>query len=218
MLNLSPGGCADHCPYSYQEAVDTLTAAGVTIVVSAGNSSGDVAGMTPANCPGVIAVAASDRVGERAWYSNYGAGVTLAAPGGVQFFSNDPEGVWSTLNDGAAAPAADAYRGYQGTSMAAPQVAGVVSLMLAVEPMLDAAAIAEILRTTARAFPAGGFCAGDAGRCGTGLLDVGKAVESVAERRAPPRVPPRNRQRPRRARSRTAVVAVVRSAAATPVF
>lgn len=184
VLNLSLGGSAERCPFSYQEAVDTLTAAGVVIVVSAGNGGTDSARTTPANCAGVVAVAASDRAGERAWYSNYGAGVTLAAPGGAQFYHNDPEGVWSTLNDGTAAPGADAYRGYQGTSMAAPQVAGAVSLMLAVEPTLDAAAIADILRRTARAFPVGGFCAGEAGRCGAGLLDVGKAVESVAERRA----------------------------------
>lgn len=184
VLNLSLGGDSDHCPYSYQEAVDTLTAAGVVVVVSAGNGSRDVSRTTPANCAGVIAVAASDRAGERAWYSNYGGGVTVAAPGGVQFFNNDPEGVWSTLNDGAVAPANDSYRSYQGTSMAAPQVAGAISLMLAIDPELNSARVVEVLSSTARAFPAGGYCAGAAGHCGAGLLDAGRAVETVAQRRA----------------------------------
>ena len=57
----------------------------------------------PANCKGVMAVAATNRAGARASYSNFGSGVDIAAPGGDK---DNP--VWSLSNMGTAGPGADA--------------------------------------------------------------------------------------------------------------
>lgn len=175
VLNLSLGGSASTCPAIYQDAVDALRGAGVAVVVSAGNSNRNSAGTAPANCAGVISVAAVDRAGGKAWYSNFG-GVTLAAPGGQQYYYNDPDAIWSTLNDGGTHARNDVYRGYQGTSMAAPHVAGVVSLMLSVNPALSVDQVREILQNSARAFPSDSACLN---KCGAGIVDAGAAVAAA---------------------------------------
>ena len=81
VLNLSLGG-AGACATTYQNAIDAITAAGTTVVVSAGNNTADASGFQPASCNGVITVAATNRDGGRAYYSNYGSTVEISAPGG----------------------------------------------------------------------------------------------------------------------------------------
>jgi serine protease len=81
VINLSLGGSGS-CNAPWQSAIDAVTAAGTTVVVSAGNSNADASGFSPANCNGVITVAATNRYGDRAWYSNYGSKVEISAPGG----------------------------------------------------------------------------------------------------------------------------------------
>ncbi len=114
----------------------------------------------------MIAVGSNGITGRRAFYSNYGTGVTIAAPGGG-IFPNDgsggtpanPEGfVWSALNEGTTTPAAATYGGMAGTSQASPHVAGTVALILSAtkEAGLDAptpAAMKTLLTSTARRFP-----------------------------------------------------------------
>lgn len=63
------------------------------VVAAAGNRSSDAAQFSPANCAGVVAVAAVNRQGGRASYSNYGTVVSLAAPGG-----DGSDGILSTIN------------------------------------------------------------------------------------------------------------------------
>ena len=76
------------------------------VVAAAGNAGADADDYAPANCDGVLTVAATDRDGARAVYSNHGAVVDLAAPGGdIRLHSED--GVYSTHNGGATAPGAD---------------------------------------------------------------------------------------------------------------
>lgn len=177
VINLSLGGTASTCPAAYQQAIDTLTAAGVVVVASAGNSMRDAASTTPANCAGVITVGASDRAGGKAWYSNYGAAVKIAAPGGVQYYLNDPDAVWSTLNSGTTVSGYDVYRGYQGTSMAAPHVSGVVSLMLSVNPDLSVAQVTTLLQSSARSFASDSTCTNVL--CGAGIVDAAAAVTAA---------------------------------------
>ena len=171
VLNLSLGG-AGACGATTQSAINNARARGAVVVVAAGNSAADAAGFSPANCAGVISVAATDRYGARAYYSNYGAGVSLAAPGG-DARASAANGILSTLNAGTTTPGADAYAYYQGTSMAAPHVAGVAALMFSARPTATPDQIAAALKGSARAFP--GSCA----QCGAGLLDAAAAVAAI---------------------------------------
>lgn len=177
VLNLSLGGSGS-CSSTFQNAVNAITAAGSVVVVSAGNSNANASGFAPANCNNVITVAATNRSGNKSSYSNYGSIVEISAPGGEQSYVNDPNGVLSTLNTGTQGPGADTYVYYQGTSMAAPHVSGIVSLMFSVNPALTPAQVLQIIQSTAKTFPGGGSCT--TSNCGSGIVDAGAAVYSVA--------------------------------------
>src|SRR3546814_10377352 len=71
---------------------------GSTVVISAGNSGADAANYSPGNCPGVITVAANGIYSTRAFYSNYGSTVEIAAPGGG-VYPNDGSSA-TPINDG----------------------------------------------------------------------------------------------------------------------
>lgn len=169
VINLSLGG-GGACSNTYGNAIATARSRGAVVVAAAGNSNKDVSGVAPANCPGVVAVAALSRSGGKASFSNYGSLVSLAAPG---------ESILSTLNTGADAPGADNYAYYQGTSMAAPHVAGVAALMLARNPGLASEDVARQLKHSARAFAVA--CTG----CGTGVVDASSAVTAAEGAAAP---------------------------------
>jgi serine protease len=173
VLNLSLGG-GGACSATMQNAVNGARARGAVVVAAAGNSAMDVRNASPANCTGVIAVAATGRTGGRARYSNFGALVAVAAPGG-----DGASGVLSTLNSGRSGPLADTYAVYQGTSMAAPHVAGVAALMLALNTNLTPDEIATRLKSTARAFPAS--CSG----CGAGIVNARAAADWAKSSAAP---------------------------------
>jgi subtilisin family serine protease len=175
VLNLSLGGSGG-CETTYQSAINAITAAGATVVVSAGNSTADAVNFQPGNCIGVITVAATNRNGGRASYSNYGATIEISAPGGDQSYANDPNGVLSTLNTGTQGPIADAYVYYQGTSMAAPHVAGIASLLYSRKPSLTPAEVLTILQNTVTNFPSG-TC--NTSICGSGIVNAGAAVAAL---------------------------------------
>jgi len=172
VINLSLGGSGS-CDSVTQNAINEARALGATVVVAAGNSNADAANYSPASCAGVISVAATDRSGGRAPYSNYGNVVDVAAPGGAQSFANDPEGVLSTLNSGTTTPASDTYEYYQGTSMAAPHVAGAAALLYQADPAITPDEVETALVDSARAFP--GTCA----QCGSGIVDATAALDSL---------------------------------------
>lgn len=161
------------CSQTYSDAINAANAAGVTVVTSAGNSAANATDYAPGNCSGVINVAAINYYGDLASYSNTGSVVDLVAPGGVINTANDPNGIWSTLNAGVFSPAGDTYGPYQGTSMAAPQVAGVVALMRSVQPEASPAELEAALKDTTRDFYVA--CPG----CGTGILDAEEAVKRI---------------------------------------
>ena len=167
VLNLSLGG-GGSCSTTYRNAIATVRGLGAVVVVAAGNDASDASLYQPSSCPGVIAVAAVKRSGGRASYSNYGAVVDLAAPGG-----DSDSGILSTLNAGSTTPGADSYGSYRGTSMATPHVAGTVALMLARNPRLTPDEVETRLKESARPFPAA------CGQCGSGLLDANAAVDAA---------------------------------------
>jgi serine protease len=173
------------CNPLWQDAVNQIFAHGVTraFVAGAGNSSANVAGATPASCTGVIAVAATNRSGGLASYSNFGAGVALSAPGGDPLDFEHGYDTYEALiailwDNGTTVPVGDSWTGEYGTSVATPMVSGVISLMLAVAPNLTPAQIRSILTSTAKPFPAppayGIACT--TATCGAGILDAHAAV------------------------------------------
>ena len=169
VLNLSLGG-RSQCSPAWQSAIDDVTARGAVVVVAAGNENRDAKDYTPAGCDGVITVAATDRNGSRARFSNFGAAVEISAPG---------VNVLSTWNTGTTTPGAATYAWMSGTSMAAPHVSGVVSLMLSRNPSLTPAQVLAILQQTARRFPVGSTCT--TSLCGSGIVDAEAAIRSAGD-------------------------------------
>lgn len=131
-LSLGAGMPCSQSP-STQAAIDDAVAQGTTVVVAAGNSGEDAANAMPASCDGVITVAASDYRGHLvSRYSNYGETVEIMAPGGDRSRDDNGDG----KGDGILSMVKDGYELYNGTSMAAPHVAGVAALLLAETPNL----------------------------------------------------------------------------------
>jgi serine protease len=166
---MSLGG-SGACDTTTQTAINGARSRGTVVVVAAGNESQDASNSNPANCAGVIAVAATNRSGGRASYSNFGTIVALAAPGGD---SGTGGGILSTLNTGTTTPGSDTYASYMGTSMATPHVAAVAALMMAKNAALTPDDVAARLKSSARAFPAS--CSG----CGAGILDASAAIDAA---------------------------------------
>ncbi len=168
VINLSLGGDGP-CTRLEQDAIDEVNARGVVVVTAAGNAGGDVAGQNPANCQGVVTVAATTRSGARAAYTNTGSGVDLSAPGG-----DAGEGLPALSNTGGTVAAADDYQPVAGTSFATGQVSGIAGLMLSVNGELNPQQVRDILVQSARAFP-DASC--DPLLCGAGIVDASAAVQ-----------------------------------------
>ncbi len=180
ILNLSLGSSPGPACSAYQQrAVDEVVAAGALVVAAAGNEATGIVGV-PANCVGVVAVAAHTRYGDLAGYSNVGVGVSMTAPGGVG--SSVEFAVVAPSNTGAtAAGVPDPGRGFAGTSAAAPHVAGTAALLWSYDPSLTALEIRNALVGSVRPWPAGTRCslASLAGQCGAGMLDAGAALSRL---------------------------------------
>ncbi len=142
VINLSLGSI-------FQSQVERLAvadslSAGCVIVAAAGNDDSDLQ-FYPAAYPGVIAVAAVAPDFYPASYSNYGNWVSVSAPGGDLSFGLP--GILSTYVD--STTLAPTYLELEGTSMASPHVAGVVALMLSIDPTLTPPEVKDILELSA---------------------------------------------------------------------
>ncbi|MDJ0679065.1 MAG: S8 family peptidase, partial [Xenococcaceae cyanobacterium MO_167.B52] len=161
VINMSLGGGGSS--HLMKEAINYAYNKGVVIVAAAGNSGENASGY-PARYPKVISVSATGASGEKASYSNYGAGVDISAPGGdetAQILQNtiDPSTGESI------------FLGAMGTSMASPHVAGVAALIKA-SGISEPAAVLEVLKKSSRKVaedPLNYF--------GAGHLDAGAAVK-----------------------------------------
>ena len=186
VINLSLAGPAASCPTTLQSAINDVRAKGVTVVVIAGNgfdgAGVDASTMSPANCAGVLTVASTTRYGGEAPYSGYGSSVTLSAPGGdTSLFLYD--GILSTSNSGSRDPLSDTYGYKSGTSMAAPQVSGVVALLYALMPTITPELVKNMLTSSVRPFPSvrlPNFQCTTAD-CGAGILDAAGAVANIVK-------------------------------------
>jgi serine protease len=208
VLNLSLGSSGT-CSAAYREAIAEVNAAGVVVVVAAGNDTGHAVN-EPANCPGAIAVAGVRHAGTKVGYSNIGPEVAIAAPAGNCV--NDTGAclypLLTTLNASKTSPGAhiysDSFDPSLGTSFAAPMVAGTVALMLSVDASMTPAQVKSALQAVARTFPTTGAqdtaavacraptsvdqieCYCNTSTCGAGMLDAGAAVALALDRTLAP--------------------------------
>lgn len=163
VINLSLGGLMPD-----QELTDQMfhvmdSHPDLAIVAAAGNESLDGVAF-PAAIPGVISVGATNLDGKRTPYSSYGGRLDVVAPGGDTSIVSSggilttggtwlpdfwqgmtaPDRLWSVALD-----PIGKYVQVQGTSFAAPTVAGVVALMKGENPHLSRDRVAAILKNTA---------------------------------------------------------------------
>lgn len=181
VLNLSLGGRAGGCPDEMAFVTQTLADAGVVVVVSAGNDGQDIRHYAPASCPGVITVGASGPYDYRSSYSNFGA-IDIVAPGGDSTY----DFVSANLLTGDLLPAgilspgsATSHYFADGTSMAAPHVSGVASLLLSHNPSLSATDVRDILMASATPMSAKQCGLPSVEQCGAGLLNASAALGAL---------------------------------------
>ena len=175
--NLSLGGSG--FSQTFQDACTDAHNSGSMVIAAAGNENSSTPSF-PAAYQNVTSVAAVDFERRRAPYSNFHPSVDLAAPGGdVSVDRNGDgyaDGVLSTKPDDTVTPTDfDNFSFYQGTSMAAPHVAGVAALVLGLNPSQTPAQIEMILTSTATDL-------GAPGRddiYGEGLVNALAAVQAV---------------------------------------
>lgn len=181
IINMSLGGQGPS--QTMQNAITTARNKGVIIVAAAGNENTSAL-TSPAGLDGVISVSAVDLNARKAPYSNFGSKVDVAAPGGdtAADLNSDgfADGVLSTLGDD---NGDFFFRFYQGTSMSAPHVAGVLALMLAVNDQLNPDDIDQLLAgthpsTTQRITRDLGVTGRD-DLYGHGLIDAALAVQAA---------------------------------------
>ncbi len=151
---------------TFEEDIAILKAAGILPVFSAGNEGpGSSTVGSPASLPGVFSVGATDPDDEIAQFSSRGPSPWLdikpeiVAPG-VIVRSAVPGGI---------------YEEWNGTSMAAPHVAGVAALMRSVSPTIDVQRMVNIFTATAE--PLAEVIPNN--DCGWGLVDAFGALAQV---------------------------------------
>ncbi len=178
IINLSLGGAG--YSQSSQDLYRSVRARGIIVIAAAGNENTDEP-MYPASYDGVVSVAATDFTGARAPYSNTGLNIDVAAPGGLMSVDRNSDGhsdgILSTGVQETETSREKSYVFYQGTSMAAPHVAGVAALMKSVHPNLTPDEFDSLLISGAITDDRG-----DPGRdndFGYGAIDAYRAVEAA---------------------------------------
>ncbi len=184
VINLSLGGSFDSS--TMYNAVQYAYNNGVVLVAATGNDNSAFLSY-PAAYDEVIAVGAVDVNKDRAYYSNYGTGMELMAPGGDTSVDLNGDGyvdgvLQQTFLGGV--PTNWFYVFWQGTSMATPHVAGLIALLLSgwsasgIEnsgtSRIDN--IRDILHSTAEDLGAPGYDT----VYGYGLIDAAAALVAVA--------------------------------------
>jgi serine protease len=180
IINLSLGSSS--FSQTSQELYTTLYDAGIIVVAAAGNESTD-SPEYPASYNNVFSISAVDLNNDLATYSNFGSTIDIAAPGGDLSKDLDGngygDGVLSTYIEDSNTENEDSYAFLQGTSMAAPHVAGVAALMKAVYPELTATEFDSSLQNNTLTNDIG-----DSGKdeeFGYGVIDALKAVQQAQQ-------------------------------------
>ena len=173
VVNMSLGGLTtDTAQRLWEDVFDTIFEDpenrfdDPVFVAAAGNSAIDARDVVPANIPRIITVGAARLDGQRANYSNFGPAIDFLAPGGQVDLDLDnnqvDDGVMSTLGVDIGLE--------QGTSMAAPHIAGLAGLILSSKPELTHDLVHNLIRDTANI-----RLQCNEG-CGSGLADAAEAL------------------------------------------
>ncbi len=183
IINLSLGGSADL--QVLQDACEYAWSKGVLLVAAAGNEASTTPSY-PAAYEVCLSVSAIDSQDALASYSNYGATIDIAAPGGDSG-DFDGDGYDDMILQNTFGSAGDWFYFYAGTSMAAPHVAGVAALLKGVNPGLSNVELRTILESTAEDIGTAGWDE----QFGSGLVDAAAAViaagaDSVVTYNQPP--------------------------------
>lgn len=173
IINLSLGG-EGTCPATYSKAIAEVNKRGAILVVAAGNDNQDTSKIAPANCGGSIVVGSTNQKGQRSDFSNYGKIVDVSAPG---------DGIMSTVDLGTTVSTGAGYTEYDGTSMAAPQVAGIIALMKSVDSSLTADRAKQVLKQSAKPLTC------NVNACGAGIANAASALEVLQGKNATPAHP-----------------------------
>ena len=153
VINMSLGGGG--FSKGMNEACETATKQGVTIVAATGNNGQSSIGY-PAAYDSVLSVGAVDSNKQKTYFSQYGEGLDVMAPG-ADIYSTIPNGGFKKLD---------------GTSMATPHVAGVAGLIKAANGNLSPEEVKNILKQTAQP-------AGSSYEYGNGIVDAYAAVNAA---------------------------------------
>lgn len=164
-MNLSLGGSS--ISQAERDAIAYANSKNVLVIASAGNgNTGTVS--CPACDAGAISVGATGWRDQRAYYSNWGPGLDIVAPGGELYSNTTAEqGIYSSIRNG--------YGYMQGTSMAAPQVTGAAGIVASVTG-LRGAALRSRLEGTADDIGAAGYD----NTFGNGRLNAYRAVTNTS--------------------------------------
>jgi hypothetical protein len=146
-----------------RDAVAYALERGVPVVAAAGNAGPGVGITYPAGIPGVIAVGSTNSSDERSTFSQTGSELDIVAPGEyiATWTLDGRDNMWKPDF-------------VDGTSFSAPLVAGVVALMLSVNPTMTPQSIEATLRATAQDLGPSGWDAS----FGAGLVDARAAVDA----------------------------------------
>lgn len=132
VMNMSLGGWGSR---TLDTAVRRVIADGVTVVAAAGNEGANACYFSPGRVAGAITVGASDRRDRIASFSNGGSCLDVFAPGVAIRSASSRSRTRSVVRDG--------------TSMAAPHVAGVAARILGRRPKASPDAIGRTIRSSA---------------------------------------------------------------------
>lgn len=168
LLNVSLGGPVDSA-YIHEAIRIAREQYGVLLVAATGNTGGDVA--YPARYPEVLAVGAesASHPGQHASFAGAGPEVDVVAIG-QGIVGTVPKGICRTFLT--CLPGDDLHAVGDGTSFAAPQVTGLVALMLSHNRYLQPDQIINIVKATADPLPGGE----PAGWAGAGRINMLRAL------------------------------------------
>lgn len=136
ILNMSLWGRGNPSEHAICDAISSVVAGGWIVIAASWNANIDTSEFVPGWCSEAITVGAYDAQWNRAAFSNYGSKVDVSAPG-VDVYSTYPTNKWN-------------YKQLSGTSMAAPHIAWVASIVQAYRPNITTSELRAIFSNSAR--------------------------------------------------------------------